>query len=102
MRQRKPAPSPPSSSDAAGPPTSPSSSRATPALLNGDAATASGADKGKQQEQAVGDAVARGVGAERATEKGKVISPELRSLLSREVARLDKGEVVRRGGGVGS
>jgi len=42
--------------------------------------------------------VAKGIGAE----KEKVVSPELRALLSREVVKLDKGEVVRRGGGVGS
>ena len=108
LRQRK---------SSANPPTSPSASRATPALLDGDgkgsngsgsggAATATGADKGKQNQQrgeeqgqqTVGDGVAKGIGAE----KERVVSPELRALLSREVVKLDKGEVVRRGGGVGS
>ncbi|KAK5172552.1 GTPase activating protein [Saxophila tyrrhenica] len=56
------------------------------------AASASGRDK------TTGDFVAQGVGAE----KEKVISPELRILLSKEVPKLDKHEVREHGGGVGS
>ena len=58
------------------------------------AAISSGMDKGKP---GVGDAVAKGVGAQ----MGKVISPELRNLLSRKVEKLDKSEIVKQGGGVG-
>jgi hypothetical protein len=52
-------------------------------------ASSSGSDKGKQ----VADA-----------EEGeaKVISPELRALLSRKIEKLDKQEIVEHGGGVGS
>lgn len=46
----------------------------------------------------VGDAVAKGIGAE----KEKVISPELRALLSREIIKLDKKQVEEHGGGVGA
>ena len=46
----------------------------------------------------IGDAVAKGVGAE----KEKVISPELRALLSREIIKLDKKQVEEHGGGVGA
>jgi len=42
--------------------------------------------------------VAQGIGAE----KEKVISPELRNLLSRKVEKLDKAEVRAHGGGVGT
>ncbi len=45
-----------------------------------------------------GDYVAQGIGAQ----KEKVISPELRVLLNREIPKLDKSEVRERGGGVGS
>lgn len=52
-------------------------------------ASSSGTDKGKQAStEEDGDA--------------KVISPELRGLLSRKVEVLDKEEVVKKGGGVGS
>ena len=34
-------------------------------------------------------------------EKERVVSPELRTLLSREVVRLDKEDVKEHGGGVG-
>jgi len=58
------------------------------------AAASSGMDKSKLS---VGDAMAKGVGAQ----KEKVISPELRNLLSRKVEKLDKSEIVKHGGGVG-
>lgn len=47
----------------------------------------------------VGDHVAAGIGAER--EEKRVVSSELRALLSREVPKLDKQEVRDHGGGVG-
>jgi hypothetical protein len=50
-------------------------------------ASSSGTDKGKQVEEE-GEA--------------KVISPELRALLSRKIEKLDKQEVADHGGGVGS
>ena len=48
--------------------------------------------------------MAKGVGAEKKEEdqKEKVISPELRGLLSRKVEKLDKTQVVEHGGGVGN
>ena len=55
-------------------------------------ATATGADAGT----AIGKAVAQGIDAE----KEKVISPELRQLLSRKVVKLDKPAVAESGGGV--
>jgi TBC1 domain family member 15 len=96
-----------------------SSSRATPALLDrsssstenvegsssgtevrlGAAASSPGkgttVDKGKRKS--IGDAVAEGIGAT----KEKVISPELRDLLRKDVYyALEKGEVKKHGGGV--
>lgn len=65
------------------PPTSPG-----PSNTNGQAAT-SATDKGKQP---TGDD----------EEEARVISPELRTLLSRKVEKLDKEDVVKHGGGVGS
>jgi hypothetical protein len=65
----------------AGPGASPSSSNAQAE------ASSSGVDKGKQVGEE-GDA--------------KVISPELRALLSRKIEKLDKQDVVKQGGGVGS
>jgi hypothetical protein len=53
-----------------------------------DQAVASGTDKGKQ------------AGAEE-QEEAKVISPELRALLSRKVEKLDKETILEHGGGVG-
>jgi hypothetical protein len=47
-------------------------------------------------ESAMGKAIAQGIGAE----KPKVISPELRGLLSRKVEVLSKVEVKDAGGGV--
>ncbi|KAI9709090.1 MAG: GTPase activating protein [Bogoriella megaspora] len=82
LRQRKP------------PASSPSQSSPSQSNPNG---ASSGADAGKQpQRQSVGDAVAQGIGAE----KEKVISPELRGLLSRDVEKLDQKTVQEHGGGV--
>jgi len=49
-------------------------------------AAASGADKGKQP----------------GSEETRVISPELRTLLSRKVEKLEKEDIVKHGGGVGT
>lgn len=59
---------------------------------SGNQASASG------RQRTTGEHIAAGIGAE----KEKVISPELRALLSREVPKLDKKEVREHGGGVGS
>jgi hypothetical protein len=62
----------------------------TPKFQDSNAqASSSGTDKGKQ--------VSTEEGAET-----KVISPELRSLLSRKVEVLEKEEVIKKGGGGGS
>jgi len=61
-----------------------------PTLSNGESSSAgasSGTDHGKQVGQ---------------DEPAKVISPELRSLLSRKVEKLEKQDVEKAGGGVGS
>lgn len=50
------------------------------------------------RERTVGDHIAAGIGAA----KEKVVTDELRNLLSRDVQKLDKAEVKERGGGVGS
>ena len=69
---------------------------------DGRARRASGSTSGgastSGRDKTVGDHVPAGTGAE----KEKVISPELRVLLSREVPKLDKTEVREHGGGVGS
>lgn len=62
------------------------------ASQSGNQASASG------RQRTTGEHIAAGIGAE----KEKVISPELRALLSREVPKLDKKEVREHGGGVGS
>jgi hypothetical protein len=69
-------------------PASPSSGSIETAVIS------SGVDKGKLN---TGDAVAKGIGAQ----NEKVISPELRNLLSRKIEKLDKSEIVKHGGGVG-
>jgi len=83
VRQRRPA------EQEANPPTPASSSSGTDA---------------RRPRQGTGDAVAKGIGAEKKEEgqKEKVISPELRGLLSRKVEKLDKTQVVEHGGGVGN
>lgn len=63
------------------PPPTPGSSSSRPQ------ASTSGTDAGKQ------------VGSD---QEAKVISPELRSLLSRKVEKLDKADIAKHGGGVGS
>lgn len=59
-------------------------------------AAASGSASGR--DKTIGDHVAAGIGAE----NERVVSPELRALLSREVQKLDKTEVRAHGGGVAS
>lgn len=63
---------------------------------------ASAGSSGTADTNAVGRAVAQGIGAgkEKEEEKDKVISPELRLLLSRKVIKLNKEAVVESGGGV--
>lgn len=60
--------------------------------------TSQGTAQTSGREGTVGDHIAAGIGAE----KQKVITPELRSLLSRDVPKLDKSEVQEHGGGIGS
>lgn len=66
------------------------------AIIMGGPANLQASSSGR--DKTVGDHVAEGIGAE----KERVISPELRVLLSREVPKLDKSEVREHGGGVGS
>lgn len=63
-----------------------------PAEASTSGSTATGAETGNS----IGKAVAQGIGAE----KQKVISPELRQLLSRKVVTLNKNELKEHGGGV--
>ncbi|KAK3670940.1 GTPase activating protein [Recurvomyces mirabilis] len=87
LRQRLPVP-PPTSPGVDGRPR-----RASQAATGSSAgASASG------RAPTVGDHVAAGIGAQ----KEKVVTPELRALLSREVPKLDKQEVKDHGGGVGA
>ena len=78
-RQRKPA-----AAVVAGPGPNPTASSPQ---RNGQA-TASGSDKGKQA-------------GEGEDGESRVISPELRALLSRKVEKLDKETILEHGGGVG-
>ncbi|KAL2351379.1 rab-GTPase-TBC domain-containing protein [Cryomyces antarcticus] len=79
----------------------PSTSAAPRTGKPSDAGASSSADTGKfSQQRRVGDAVAQGIGAEKEREEEKVISPELRALLSRKVPKLDKKEVLEHGGGI--
>lgn len=71
-----------------------------PANLNRRVSSAASVASTSGRDKTVGDHVAEGVGAEKKEER--VISPELRVLLSREVPKLDKTEVREHGGGVGS
>jgi len=126
VRLRRPGPGSTEPSEESKPAAESSTSRATPALLgkSGDnsepaessanasastGATTSGVegrptsvgavpvDKGKRRS--VGDAVVEGIGAE----KEKIITTQLRDLLKREVYyKLDKGDVKKHGGGVGT
>jgi TBC1 domain family member 15 len=84
VRQRLPQP-PPTSPGADGRPRRASAATSASASASG-------------RESTVGDHVAAGIGMERE----RVVSAELRALLSREVPRLEKAEVQAHGGGVGS
>lgn len=70
------------------------SSVETSRRFSGTAAVASTSGR----DRTVGDHIAAGIGSD----KERVISPELRSLLSRQPPKLDKTEVRAHGGGVGS
>ncbi|KAK4944680.1 hypothetical protein LTR28_008184 [Elasticomyces elasticus] len=97
VRQRKPATEAPTSPTS---PTSPGSKSTNPSRrLTGNNTAASSSTDARQQS--VGNAVAADTGTETA-EPDKIISPELRALLSRKVAKLNKDEVKQHGGGVGS
>ncbi|MCJ1285502.1 GTPase activating protein [Xylographa opegraphella] len=61
-----------------------------------EASAASSSATGAETGNSIGKAVAKGVGAE----KQKIISPELRQLLSRKIVTLDKKELEAHGGGV--
>lgn len=61
-----------------------------------DQAGPSSATTGTDASNSTGKAVAQGIGAE----KQKVISPELRQLLSRNVVTLEKKDIAQHGGGV--
>ncbi|WPH01188.1 RabGAP/TBC [Acrodontium crateriforme] len=88
-RQRLPQPPPVTRPGSNGRPRQPSSSDA-----NGSGSTSA------RERTTVGDHVAAGIGAGK--EETRVISSELRALLSREIPKLDKTEVREHGGGVGS
>ena len=64
--------------------------------ISSGSAGPSSATTGADASKTVGKAVAQGIGAE----PEKVISPELRQLLSRDVVLLDKKEMVQHGGGI--
>lgn len=64
--------------------------------------TASASATTSGRERTVGDHVAAGIGAQKENERERIVSLELRALLSREVPKLDKKEVREHGGGVGS
>jgi len=91
VRQRLPQPAP-TSPGANGQPRRFSQAAGARPGSSGGAAASTG------RERMVGEHVAAGVGAE----MEKVVSPELRALLSREVPKLEKTEVREHGGGVGS
>ncbi|KAI6975060.1 hypothetical protein D0859_12449 [Hortaea werneckii] len=94
VRQRLPQPPSPS---AARPGSDGRSRQASSSHAQGKQPMRSGASA-SGRERTVGDHVAAGVGAQRE----KVISPELRFLLSRELPKLDKTELRAHGGGVAS
>ena len=66
--------------------------KSVPAEASASSSTATGADTGNS----IGKAVAKVVGAE----KQKIITLELRQLLSRKIVTLDKKELEEHGGGV--
>lgn len=77
----------------------------------GNFPSAPGARQRKPITECPGPSDSNGKGSTSATDNGKqpagdddarVISPELRTLLSRKVEKLEKEDVVKHGGGVGS
>ncbi|KAF1990159.1 GTPase-activating protein GYP7 [Aulographum hederae CBS 113979] len=115
LRQRKPI-SATSSSDSvpkasasgadtgAGPASSSGSASGGAASGSGSGSGTAAQTKQQQQQQNKGKQTqgGQGQGAADAKPKEKVISPELRQLLSRKVEKLDKKEVRAHGGGVGT
>lgn len=79
----------------------------TPTSPGGDgrprqgSAGAAGAGSSTGRERTPGERAAQQEGG-KARERDRVVSPELRALLSREVPKLEKADVRERGGGVGS
>ena len=75
---------------------------------NTPTASGSGTGNGRRPSQAAADASGRertareNIATATQAEKERLITPELRALLSREVPKLDKQEVREHGGGVGS
>lgn len=101
VRQRLPQPPPPVTSPGSRP-GSDGRTRQSSSTGIGSAGGHSrqGSSSGAQasgRDRTVGDAVATGIGAE----KERVISSELRLLLSRDIPKLDKQEVKDHGGGIG-
>jgi hypothetical protein len=78
-----------------------SSTQAKPGSNDRPRGGSSSAADASGRERTVGDHVAAGIGAGKG-EIQQVISPELRALLSRNVPKLEKAEVLEHGGGVGS
>lgn len=66
----------------------------------GSSGAATGADARRGGRAGASTTTAQGPGAE--GPKERVISPELRNLLSRKVEKLDKKDVAEHGGGVGA
>ncbi|KAK3686364.1 GTPase activating protein [Vermiconidia calcicola] len=106
VRQRLPQP-PSTQPGADGKPRQSSSSSSDPnakrkaanlAVIAGGPANANAAASTSGRDKTTGDFIAQGIGAE----KEKVISPELRVLLGRDIPKLDKTEVREHGGGVAS
>jgi hypothetical protein len=73
------------------------------AVVSGPGPAPSSSSQPKPDTQARSSATDKGKQiSSDADETVKVISPELRNLLSKKVEKLDKEEVVKKGGGVGS
>jgi len=70
------------------------------AAVTAAASSSSSSSRDDRGGQSVGPSAVQEIGADK--EKEKVISPELRDLLSRKIAKLDKTEVKEHGGGVGN
>ena len=60
-----------------------------------------GPSSSSSNEQAATSGIDKGKQVDEADQEARVISPELRALLSRQVEKLDKSTVIEHGGGVG-